>query len=169
MRNSGFSYPARRSAKKRIFTILLIAAIVAAGFFLRKKTYSDPYSWSKTSPEKTTFENAEKYCESLSESGFDDWRLPELHEIRTLADKCAEEENQDLCYETDSCEWNNCENELCGKCAQYEESVDHGTFWTKTQFHGGKVFVFAISTEEAEKNISLKSGLHSAKCVRINQ
>ncbi len=116
-----------------------------------------------------TFEKAVAFCDNLEESGFDDWRLPELHEIRTLADKCAEEENQDLCYETDSCEWNNCESELCGKCVKYGENFDFGTFWTKTPFHNGKIFVFTISTEETEENLKLKSELNSVKCVRINQ
>ena len=145
--------------------ILLIAAIVAAGFFLHKKPYSDPYSWSKTAPESMTFEKAVAFCDNLEESGFDDWRLPELHEIRILAGKCAEEENQDFCAVTDSCEWNNCEHELCGKCMKYEEIVDHGIFWTKTPFHGGKVFVFTIS-EETEENQALKSETHFVKCVR---
>ena len=113
-----------------------------------------------------TFEKAISYCETLSESGFDDWRLPELYEIRTLSDKCIEEENPDFCAVTDSCEWNNCENELCGKCAKYEESVDFGTFWTKTPFHGGKVSVFTISAEETEENQALKSEINSVKCVR---
>ena len=112
-----------------------------------------------------TFEEAEKYCKSLSENGFDDWHLPTLHEIRTLADKCVAEENQDFCELTDSCEWNNCAEILCGKCVKYDDSVDYGTFWTRTPFHKGKVFVFTIS-EETEENQVVKSETHLVKCVR---
>ena len=112
-----------------------------------------------------TFEKAAAFCDNLEEDGFGDWRLPELHEIRTLADKCLEEENQDFCAVTDSCEWNNCESELCGKCVKYEGSVGSGSFWTRTQFLGGKVFTFTIS-EETEENQAVKKETHFAKCVR---
>jgi hypothetical protein len=112
-----------------------------------------------------TFEKAVAFCDNLEENGFDDWHLPELYEIRTLENFCIEEENQDFCYETDSCEWNNCENELCGKCVKYDNSIDYGTFWTKTLFHNGKIFVFMIS-EETEENKALKSETHFVKCVR---
>ncbi len=145
--------------------VLLIAAVVAAGFFLRRKPYQYPYSWSQSSTEKMTFEKAVAFCDNLDENGFDDWRLPEISEIRTLKNFCIEEENHDFCAVTDSCEWNNCGNELCGKCVKYEDFVDSGTFWTKTPFHGGKVFVFMIS-EETEENQALKSETHLVKCVR---
>ena len=146
--------------------ILLIAAIVAAGFFLRKKSYQYPYSWSQSSAEAMTFEKAAAFCDNLEEKGFSDWGLPELHEIRTLENFCIEEENPDFCAVTDSCEWDSCEHELCGKCIKYDKTVETGTFWTKTPFHGGKVFVFTISTEETEENQAAKSEKHFVKCVR---
>ena len=113
-----------------------------------------------------TFEKAIAFCDNLEESGFDDWRLPEIHEIRTLADKCLEEENSDHCAVTDSCEWNNCETELCGKCVKYEENFESGSFWTKTLLHGDKVSVFTIEPEKAETVTASKNEKHSAKCVR---
>lgn len=113
-----------------------------------------------------TFEKALAFCDNLEESGFDDWRLPEIYEIRTLADKCLEEENPDLCAVTDSCEWNNCETELCGKCVKYEENFEFGSFWTKTGTQGGKLFVFTISAEETKENQAAKNETHFVKCVR---
>lgn len=113
-----------------------------------------------------TFEKAIAFCDNLEESGFDDWRLPEIHEIRTLADKCLEEENSDHCTVTDSCEWNNCETELCGKCVKYEENVEFGSFWTRTPFHNEKVLVFTISAEETKENQAAKNETHFTKCVR---
>lgn len=113
-----------------------------------------------------TFEEAGKYCGNLEENGFDDWRLPELYEIRTLENFCIEEENSDFCTVTDSCEWDNCENEFCGKCLKYDGSVDYGTFWTQTGDSGGKVAVFTINSDKTEENLSLKGGSNSVKCVR---
>lgn len=115
-----------------------------------------------------TFEKAFAYCETLEESGFDDWRLPELHEIRTLADKCLEEENPDLCAVTDSCEWNNCETELCGKCVKYEENFEFGSFWTKTGTPDEKKLLWVITEEEEKTNRSaLPAELHKTKCMRV--
>lgn len=113
-----------------------------------------------------TFEKAVAFCDNLEENGFDDWRLPTLFEIRTLENFCIEEENSDFCTVTDSCEWNSCENELCGKCLKYDESVDPGTFWTQTGHLGGKVAAFTINSEKTEENLSLKGWNHSVKCVR---
>ena len=152
--------------RKKVLLFLLLAAAVAAGFFLHKNSYEHPFLWSQSSTETMTFEKALTYCENLNESGFDDWHLPELSEIRTLADKCLEEENSDFCAVTDSCEWDGCEHELCGKCVKYEENFDFGSFWTRTPFHGGKVSVFTISAEEAKENQALKNEMFLTKCVK---
>ena len=166
MRKSGFSYPARHTAKKRIFLVLLIAAVVAAGFFLRKNPYKYPYFWSQTSPEAMTFEKARTYCDNLEEGGFDDWRLPELHEIKSVAELCVEEENSDFCAVTDSCEWDGCETELCGRCVKYENFA-FGSFWTNTRIPGGKISLWAITQEEEKTDkFSLPSELHKTKCIR---
>ena len=112
-----------------------------------------------------TFEKAVSYCGNLTENEFDDWRLPTLFEIKTLESRCLEEENNDFCAVTDSCEWDGCENELCGRCIKYEESVEFGSFWTTTENSDGKVAVFIISVGKIEKNQSLKNETHSVKCV----
>ena len=114
-----------------------------------------------------TFENALKYCENLEENGFDDWRLPTLYEIRTVDEKCEEEENSDFCAVTDSCEWDNCESELCGKCLKYADFTGSGTFWTTMETYGGKTAVFTVSTEKTEENQSSKNEIHLAKCIRL--
>ena len=113
-----------------------------------------------------TFEKALAYCEKLEESGFDDWRLPELQEIKSIDELCVEEENSDFCAVTDSCEWDSCETELCGKCVKYEENFESGSFWTKTQLHGEKVSVFTISKEGTKENRAAKNETHFVKCVR---
>lgn len=40
--------------------------------------------WQKTDGGEMTFENAVKYCESLSLAGYNDWRLPVNHELFSL-------------------------------------------------------------------------------------
>lgn len=147
--------------------ILLIAAVAAAGFFLHRKSYVYPYIWSEKAPGKMTFEKAELYCGSLTENDESGWRLPELSEIRTLSDKCEEEENGDYCDFTDSCEWDNCENEFCGRCVKYEETVSAGSFWTKTQKIGGRISVWTIGTGDDSEFGALPEEQHDVRCVRI--
>ena len=113
-----------------------------------------------------TFEKALAYCDDLEESGHNDWRLPELQEIKSIDELCVEEENSDFCAVTDSCEWDGCETELCGKCVKYEENFDFGSFWTKTPLHGEKVSVFAIEPEKTETIAASKNEKHFVKCVR---
>ena len=133
---------------------------------MRKNHYKYPYSWSQSSPEAMTFEKALAYCDNLEESGFDDWRLPEMQEIKSIDELCVEEENSDFCAVTDSCEWDGCETELCGKCVKYANWSGSGLFWTKTETHGGKVSVFKVTAETSGENQSLKDRLHLVKCVR---
>ena len=114
-----------------------------------------------------TFEKAVAFCDNLEESGFDDWRLPELHEIRTLADKCVKEENPDFCTATDSCEWNSCEEMLCGKCEKYEDLVDFGSFWTNTKTLDGKILLWVLTVEEETVNRFVKPTVtNKTRCVR---
>ena len=113
-----------------------------------------------------TFEKALTYCENLEESGFDDWRLPEIHEIKSIDELCVEEENSDFCAVTDSCEWDSCQTELCGKCVKYKENFEFGSFWTRTPLHGKKVSVFKIEPEKTETIAASKNETHFVKCVR---
>jgi hypothetical protein len=41
--------------------------------------------WAKDFAEELTWLEARGYCETLDYAGFDDWRLPNMHELRSLA------------------------------------------------------------------------------------
>jgi len=49
-----------------------------------KKRIFGNLTWSERSKEKMTWEAAKKFCENLTESGYSDWRLPGINELRTL-------------------------------------------------------------------------------------
>ncbi len=43
--------------------------------------------WQKTEGGKRTWEGAIVYCENLILGGFEDWRLPDINELRSLVDR----------------------------------------------------------------------------------
>ena len=54
--------------------------------------YTDQESiltWSSLAPEKKAWADAGPYCENLTEGGYDDWRLPNIDELRTLIANCS--------------------------------------------------------------------------------
>ena len=61
-----------------------------------------PSNWSYRSPEKMNWKSAKRYCKKLEEDGHNDWRLPEIDELRTLALDCPLIEPKGKCPMTKS-------------------------------------------------------------------
>ena len=59
--------------------------------------------WSEKPSETMTLEVAESYCAELSESGFSDWRMPTISELRTLIQNCSSTESGGSVGLTDDC------------------------------------------------------------------
>ena len=59
--------------------------------------------WSNRSSSKMNWSSAKQYCENLSESGFDDWRLPSISELRTTIKNCSGSQSGGSCRISDSC------------------------------------------------------------------
>lgn len=53
-------------------------------------------NWSKATGEMS-YQNAIKYCENLNEDGYNDWRLPNIDELRTLIKNNSETELGGTC------------------------------------------------------------------------
>ncbi|MBO4712197.1 DUF1566 domain-containing protein [bacterium] len=47
-------------------------------------TSCDNLQWSEKAPNSMTWYEAKQYCENLDEDGHNDWRLPNIDELRTL-------------------------------------------------------------------------------------
>ena len=115
--------------------------------------------WSDNTLKKMTWKTAQKYCKNLEEGGHNDWRLPNIDELRTLVkdretatggecmvsekDKCLSAEcwNPEKCNEVCSRDIPLCNNKLChdskGKCeniadGRYSKLGDYTWLWSSS-------------------------------------
>lgn len=93
--------------------------------------------WSEKAAEKMFARDAVDYCENLSESGHDDWRLPTISELRSLIQNCEETKIGGSCGVADNClSQNDCQNKACDGCkdktVQYSKLGDEGFFWSSS-------------------------------------
>ena len=92
----------------------------------------DPESeitWSAKSADQMTWDNAVSHCENLEEGGYDDWRLPNIDELRTLVQDCAATEPGGTCGVTTSClSYSDCwSSDSCQSCSS-DSSGGHSKF-----------------------------------------
>ena len=64
------------------FLLVSVAFMVSTLFIACNKDL--PLQWSEKSLVKMNYNKAVSYCENLDESGHNDWRLPNIDELRTL-------------------------------------------------------------------------------------
>ena len=59
--------------------------------------HKNGFVWSSKSPKKMKWEDAKKWCKNLDEGDFNDWRLPNVDEARTLIKNCPKTEPSGSC------------------------------------------------------------------------
>ena len=107
------------------------------------KIWKDPETNLTWAPKPTafssTYDKAKEYCNDLSEGGFNDWRMPNIDELRTLALNCSAIEtggscrisdkthclSYDECYSSENCA---CSNEYSND-KEYSKFHDKGMEW----------------------------------------
>ncbi|HQM85442.1 MAG TPA: DUF1566 domain-containing protein [bacterium] len=77
--------------------------------------------WSQKSKNIITWESSIKYCEELKESGFSNWRLPSISELRILLQNCSDTVTGGECEVMDSCLTVECENKPCEGCESFTD------------------------------------------------
>ena len=66
--------------------------------------YTDPdtnITWSSLATDTMTWDNVVLHCENLEEGGFDDWRLPNIDELRTVIQNCEKTQSGGTCGVSD--------------------------------------------------------------------
>ena len=77
--------------------------------------------WQVDPPQEImTWENAIAYCEDLDLSGFADWRMPTISELRSIVRGCPDTFIGGECGVTDECMDPDCRNNVCIGCDELQ-------------------------------------------------
>jgi len=139
------------------------------------------YFWSNQSSSKMEWSSAKTYCSSVTDGGFDNWRLPTINELRSVIKNCSKTETGGACLVTDSCTKNDCYVADNCSCAQnntpgyYSKLNFSDDYWTSTYnaSAGDNSWNWYVSFNNAEVmdckngNAFLESSAsHKVVCVR---
>lgn len=106
--------------------------------------------WQRTlSDEKYTWSAAINYCESLQYGGYDDWRLPDLREMRTIVS--FGNENPPAIHPS------------------YFLNTPPEVFWTSSENITDKTLGAFVDFMYGGSGLRYKDGEYSARCVRGNE
>lgn len=145
-RNSGLGRFFRRAEwawlRWLIFKIFVFTALACAVLYFAwtKTDLFDKYKkpiWSERSSKEMSWYDAESYCESLSENGSNDWRLPTIDELRSQIN-CPQTEEGGECQiseENGKLSENNW-TDACKGCNRGRRSKlgDNGWFWSSSSY-----------------------------------
>jgi hypothetical protein len=74
------------------------------------------------------WDKATEYCSTLELGGYDDWRLPTLDELRSLAAGCPATVTEGTCGVTNDCLENSCWSEDCKGCPELQGPSPEGCY-----------------------------------------
>ena len=139
--------------------------------------YTDPdtnITWSATSADTMNWNSAVSYCENLEDGGYDDWRLPDIDEIRTLIRNCEATETGGSCGVTTSCSaysgcWSSsgcqCSNDLTGGHSKFGDTV---TLWSSTTESDYTNYAWTGNFSVGGVGDGSKDGSENVRCIRYD-
>ena len=102
--------------------------------------------WSTKPSNKMTWEDAQTYCNNLTERSFANWRLPTIDDLRTLIQNCNYTETGGDCMITNDCSvFVDCHSDLCTSCSEdssggLSKLGDTDAFWSSSKYvYGGSL------------------------------
>jgi len=148
---------------------------------LRKK--KGILEWSNKAPHIMNGYNAVKYCENLNEGGHNDWRLPNIDELRTLIQNCPQTETGMQCKVSEK---NGCLSSSCGKprgscycqntgngiirnihtIGYFSKLGDDVALWSSSTNSDYKGSAWFVNFAKALVGSYFKTSLYDVRCVR---
>ncbi|MBP5436199.1 DUF1566 domain-containing protein [bacterium] len=143
------------------------------------KDTSSSLTWSTKAPNSMSWNDAVSYCDDLTESGYSDWGLPNISELRTLIQNCSQNEMPDgSCGVIDtgdpstSClSYSDCwTSETCGSCASdstggHSKFKETGWFWSSSLLSDDSSYAWFVSFDHGGVSGSIGS-YNNVRCVR---
>ena len=129
--------------------------------------------WSEKA-DKMNWNNAKKYCENLNEGGLENWRLPDIDELRTLIQNCSGTATGGACKASEK---NNClsgecwTSENCASCSpdssgKYSKLGDTGWLWSSSTTSDNVVDAWGVNFDSAVCGRKLRKTLtYNFRCV----
>lgn len=130
-------------------------------------------AWSKKSSDSMNWDDAKAYCANLNESGYSDWRLPTISELRTLIQNCPATETGGACRVTDEClSWKECSTSVCG-CSdssdgKYSKLGDTAWFWSSSERSDNAYGAWNVGFSYGNVSDDNKNYNHYVRCLRVN-
>ena len=147
--------------KKIIFlTVFVFFALVACN-------NDQPLQWSEKAPNSMTWDEAKQYCKNLDEGGHNDWRLPNIDELRTLI-KAPETISGGKCQISEKAGKLASEDHT-NDCICRSKLDDTGQFWSSSVLSGDSDFAWDVSFNLGFVYHSRKNAANSIRCVRGGQ
>lgn len=165
----------------KLFSILVFISVsifvIACNDDVESKQPQNPH-WSEKS-EYLTWKEAKKYCDSLTENGYSDWRLPTIDELRTIVSNCSP------VIPGGSCKISSNKNKLsskhfssdCESCSAFDEhsrisdgwDADSDWLWSSSSVSDYSNYVWGIDFFDAELNKLSKNEEYEARCYRTGK
>ena len=125
--------------------------------------------WSNKAP-KMNWDDAVNYCQNLNEGGYNDWKLPNINELRSLITNCPQTTLGGTCQVTTNCLfWGKCNRKNCDGCYQktsHSKLGDTDWFWSSSSRAEDNEYAWYVNFDNARISSPSKKEKGYVRCVR---
>lgn len=126
--------------------------------------------WSDRSSNEMNWSSAKQYCEDLSEGGFNDWRLPNIDELRTLIQNHSGTQTGGTCKISEKAgklAWSDITRDCDGRDgSNFSKLGDTDWFWSSSTPSDGPYYAWVVGFRSGGVGNGSKSGNYYVRCVR---
>ena len=136
---------------KIIFMILLVFSIIDASLIKEEGIVTDDATkleWQDDTPSLSkTWKESIEICENSTLGGYDDWRVPNLNELKSIVDRLK----------------------IYPAISTVFENSDNEKYWTSTSYDGDKFFAWGVNFYNGSTVFENKKTSLSVRCVRAGK